>query len=702
VEPEARREAVSTKRILIVGALVGMLAFAGELRQDEVTFELSSAEGVEGVPFVPYLDARYEHLVVTLSTGGEVLATFEGELSLRGFRGSDDAPLAKLAFEAGRATIEGAHLDGSPEIQWKGRWQPLASRTVAGWWSLAPPLVAIVLAILLREVLVALVSGILVGVVVLEGDLFRGFLRTLDRHLIGALEDTGRLKILVFSCLLGSVVALVARLGGVRAIVEAVARRGRSGRGAQLATWAMGILVFFDDYANALLVGNTMRPVTDRFRVSREKLSFLVDSTAAPVACIAIVTTWIASEISYIEAWLGARPEGVAGYAANGAYQMFLDSIPYSFYPILALAFGFMIVISRRDFGPMYRAEVRARETGKVLADGAMPLTSRDLEDATPVDVARLRWWNGALPILTVILGVVVGLHLDGKPAWEAECNALRAEAQEQYGILDRGGDVAPAELRRVSEALEDLEGGGFFGTLRHTFGRADSYNVLLWATVLGLLVAWALAVIQRMMTVRDLAHTTVNGIKAMTPALLVLVLAWTLSDLCKSMNTSGFLIQQVSFSFHLLPLVVFLLSAVVGFSTGSSWGTMGILVPLTLSYGYQLGTTSGAPTEALAGVLLGSLGGVLAGSVFGDHCSPISDTTVMSSMASGADHMDHVKTQLPYAVVVALVAALTGYLPAGYGWHPALSLIIGITILAVILRLVGKPVPGYTGADAS
>jgi len=658
------------------------------------TFALRHGDpNLDNFPFVPVSDARYESFrVVRLTAEGELATDFSGPVKVRGLTGQNGEPITSVQFDAGVARVGGASIEHPVLVQDAGgSWKSITDRGLPGYLSLLPPLAAIVLAVVLREVLLALIIGIASGVMLLDGNLFKGLLSTVDRHVVHALANDSHVKIIIFSCLLGGVVAMVSRLGGVRAIVEGLGRRGRTGFGAQLSTWFMGIFIFFDDYANALLVGNTMRPISDRMRVSREKLAFLVDCTAAPVACIAIISTWIATEISYISGWLAdaTRTEGIAGYTATGAYQMFLDSVPYTFYPILALTFALLIVLMRRDFGPMHAAEVRARTTGKVLADGARPLTSSEMDAAEPVDPKRLHWWNGALPILTVILTVVIGLYVDGRPGYERDLSAARTAVTTL-----EGSGVSGAELVRARETLAGLETSSFFGELRQAFGRADSYNVLLWASVLGLLVAWVLGLSQRLLTIRDAADTTVGGIKSMIIACMVLLLAWTLSDLCSILNTSGYLIQQVPFDFNLLPAAVFLLAAVVGFSTGSSWGTMGILVPLTLTYAAQLGLEAQAPLDELRSVLLGSLGAVLAGAVFGDHCSPISDTTVMSSMAAGSDHLDHVRTQLPYAAVVAAIALVTGYIPAGFGVHPGICLLMGLTLVILSIRFLGRTLP--------
>ncbi|MAG56650.1 MAG: sodium:proton antiporter [Planctomycetes bacterium] len=673
-----KRRRIGALLVIVVLASASAVPF---LQDTEPPFDLAWDGVAKGMPFVVTEGARYRKLqirrMIMVERKGvlkrEVDPTYAGKKPVSGLLDDDGNVIATVEFVEGVATVtstagvtSGEEPDRNPTCHVDGPvmvdGEATTARQISGFWSIAPAIIAILLAILLREVLLALLLGVWVGVIAIEGDLLAGTLRTFDRHLIGALGDADRLKILVFSCLLGGVVAMISRMGGVRAIVEALAQRGKTPRAAQLTTWVSGILVFFDDYANALLVGNTMRPVSDRFRVSREKLAYLVDSTSAPVACIAPVSTWIAAEVGYIDDWLDpfkkTNPEGLADYTSG--YDLFLDSIPYNFYPILALVFGLFVVWLRRDFGPMAKAEVRAAG-GKLHVDGARPLTSSDMDDTEPVDPNRLRWWNGALPIATLVLTVMVGLYLDGI-----------------------GG-------------VKDADSMGTIERLRAAYGKASSYNVLLWASAAGLLMAWLLALGQRLMSLKDASETTVRGIKAMIMACLVLIMAWMLGDVCKTMNTAGWLIERVSFSFSMLPLIMFLLAGVIGFSTGSSWSTMIILIPLAMAYAQQLGLAEEADAATLAPVLLASLGGVLAGAVFGDHCSPISDTTVMSSMASGCDHMEHVKTQLPYALTVGTVAVALGYLPAGFGVPPWVSLMAGAAVLFAVARWVGRPTAAST-----
>jgi len=533
-------------------------------------------------------------------------------------------------------------------------------RVVPAWTSLLPPALAILLALLFRQVIPALVAGVWAGAWLVYQGPFGGALRTLDHYVIGSLGDPDRVAIIVFSLTLGGMVGVLSRSGGTIGLVEALAPYATTSRRGQLVSWLMGLVIFFDDYANTLLVGNTMRPVTDRLRVSREKLAYIVDSTAAPVASIALVSTWIGYEVSLIAESLKTIGSDLDPYA------VFIRALPFNFYPVLALWFGLLIAATQRDFGPMARAEARAA-TGKLLADGAIPLADFDGDALQAAEGKPRRWINAVLPVLVVLGVTFAGLWFTGR----AE---LAAEGQT-----------------RGQESL--------FQWVGNVFGAGDSFKALLWASMAGSLAALALAVGQRILTLNDGVSAWINGVKSMMMAVVILVLAWSIADVCTDLNTRGFMVASLSESLdpRLLPGLVFLLAAVTAFATGTSWGTMGILIPLAVPTAHGLAQGLGPAVDQQ--VLFGSVSAVLAGAIFGDHCSPISDTTVMSSMASGCDHVDHVRTQLPYALIVAAAALLLGYLPAGYGVSPWLCLPVGAAGLALALAVLNRASRRATGS---
>ncbi|MEZ5332812.1 MAG: Na+/H+ antiporter NhaC family protein [Thermoanaerobaculia bacterium] len=571
-----------------------------------------------------------EPVALTVTAEGRTLGTTE----IRPGETAVVLPDANLA--AGRHVVELAAAGTSGRVE---------VRAFSGWLSIVPPLVAIGLALLFKDVLVSLFVGILTGCFLLFGwNPFTAFGRAIDHFVAGAVADHDRASILVFTTLLGGMVGLITRSGGTHGIVERLQRYATSPRRGQLATWVLGLLVFFDDYANTLIVGSTMRPITDRLRVSREKLAYMVDATAAPVASIAPISSWIGFEVGLIAAAFTALDLPL------NAYTTFVASIPFRFYPIFALIFGLTIAATGRDFGPMLTAERRASRTGKVLADDAVPLADFGAERLAPPDHTPKRARNAFLPILAVMAVAVVGMYLSGS-----------------------------AGLARGDYASE-------FEWLREVFSNADSYAALLWASLSGVIVAAALPLLQKILSVREAMEGMVEGFKSMLMALVVLVLAWSIGSVCDELHTADFVVGLTAdvLSPHWLPVLVFLISALVAFATGTSWGTLGILMPLVvpIAHGLSSGFGMAVGSPHYMTIMVGTVSSVLAGSVWGDHCSPISDTTILSSTASGCDHIAHVRTQLPYALGVGVLGMLIGDIPTAFGMSPWLSLFLGTGVI--------------------
>ena len=545
-----------------------------------------------------------------------------------------------LMSKSGQATISLSHGEIYHEEK---------IRVIPGIISLLPPILAIILALIFREVILALFSGIWLGAVFLNNyNPFIGLMRALDTHLINSFFDTSHIAIVMFSMTLGGMVGVISRSGGTQGIVEKISRWANHPRGGQIATWLMGVVIFFDDYANTLIVGNTMRPLTDKIRISREKLSYIVDSTAAPVASIAIISSWVGFQVGLIDQAFKNLD------IAQDAYITFLKSVPFASYSVLAIVFVFLVGLTLRDYSTMYLAEHRSFLTGKVLRDGAQPIADDKSLDIHAAKNTPLRWYNAGIPIAVVVLTTIIGLYYNG-----------RVELAEK------------AATARLGEII----------------GAANSFSVLMWASFLGAATAIVLAVSQKILTLKKSIESWLNGVKAMMIAMIILILAWAIGDVCGELKTADFVIAITKdiVSPHVLPLLTFIIAAFIGFSTGTSWATMAILVPIVIPMAHQL--TADYQISALTSnsIMLGTIGAVLSGSVFGDHCSPISDTTIMSSMTSAADHIDHVRTQLPYALTVALVAALVGYLPAGFGFPVWLSILLGIGLLIIILFTIGK-----------
>ncbi len=524
----------------------------------------------------------------------------------------------------------------------------------SGWFSILPPIIAIILALVFREVVTALFAGVWLGALAVAGfNPFSGTARLVDTFIVPTMSHPDHASIMVFSLLLGGMVGIIARNGGTLGIVEAVAPFASTPKRGKIATWAAGMAIFFDDYANTLIVGNTMRPITDRLRISREKLAYLVDSTAAPVAALVPISTWVGYEISLIGDGLRIaaeqNPAGAEALLAVSPFAIFIQTIPYLFYPLLALAFVLMTSASDRDFGPMARAERRAAQGDGLFRPGAVLAGDTSSSLMEPKEGVRHHWWNAGLPVGTVVLVVLVGLYATGSA------------------------------------------GTGPDASLMDIFGEADPFRTLLWGSLAGVLVAIALSVGQRLLSLGECIDSLVGGMRSMMIAMIILVLAWSLGDVTNAIGTSNFLALLLSdrVAIQLLPVIIFITSAAMAFATGTSWGTMAIMLPVVIPLTVALGGPDVYPGGPAANILLAGTASVLAGSIFGDHCSPISDTTVLSSTASGCDHVDHVRTQLPYALLVAAVGAL-GSLAAAYGVSPWIVLLAGLILLFVFLRTFG------------
>ncbi len=527
-----------------------------------------------------------------------------------------------------------------------------------GILSLLPPLVAIILAFATKQVLASLFVAIWVGATIMAGwNPIAGLGDTVITYLVGSVADSWKAGIIVFSLSLGGMIGVVAKSGGAKAIADWLASRAKTARGGQFVTWAMGLVIFFDDYSNTLLVGNTMRPLTDKLRISREKLSYICDSTAAPVASMALISTWIAYELGLLQnAFASINVE-------MNIYEAFLYSIPYRFYSITALFFVLGISLSGRDYGPMLKAEVRARKTGKVVADGSTPLASKELTDMEIKEGIPLKTYNAIIPVAMVVLVVIVGLYINGKGA-----------------IL--GGDNA--------ELIAKIEANPYaFKTIQDSIGNADASVVVAWASFAGSLIAIFLVVFQKILTLSEAVDAWVDGAKSLMIAVIVLILAWGIGALCEGLGTADYLvgILQGNIPAAIIPTLVFLLGCIIAFATGTSWGTTAIIMPIAVPLVYKLST--GDP----GGLVFATIGAVFTGAVFGDNCSPISDTTIMSSMASASDHIDHVRTQMPYAVTCAVIAVIFGYIPAAFNLHPLISIVLAVGTGWAVIRFVGKKV---------
>ncbi len=583
--------------------------------------------------------------LTALDGSGTRLYAFNDAVNLDGvWSFSDGEPITRTgAFENGVLLLEGvvlpegrvAVLDGDRALG-----ESATLRVLPGFLTLLPPLVAIVLALVTRQVLLSLVTAVWLGAAIANGTLnpLTAFLRTADSYIVPALADTDHAYIILFSLSLAGMVGIITASGGIRGIVDVISRFARDNRSGQVSTWLMGVLIFFDDYANSLIVGNTMRPFTDRVRISREKLSFIVDATAAPVATIGVISTWTAYQVGLISEEIGDQE----------AYGFFLRSIPYAFYSLLMLCFVLLCGLTLRDFGPMRRAESRCRDTGKVLDDNARPLVDEQLDRMAQRASIPTRWYNAAIPIGCVIGFTIIGL----------------------------------------------------FATDR------DAFRSLLWAA-LGASAVAAVLVMAQGESLSAVTSSWVDGARSLVLAVMILILAWSIGAVCKDLHTGDYVVTMTRglLSPRLIPALTFVSAGVIAFSTGTSYGTMAILIPILLPLVFSLSGEAGFEDATTRTLALATLAATLGGAVFGDHCSPISDTTVLSSMAAGADHIDHVRTQLPYAATVASIA-LPCYVAVGLGVPVAVVLVAGLALVCGVLFWLGRGdevrIAAPDGAEAS
>ena len=446
-------------------------------------------------------------------------------------------------------------------------------------------------------------------------------------------------------------------MGGAKAIAEALAKKAKNARSAQLITWASGLLVFFDDYANALIIGPMMRPVTDKMKISRERLAFVIDATAAPVAGLAIISTWIGLEVGLIGD--GFNAIGIE----TSAFGVFLNTIPYRFYNILILGFIVLTTILLKDFGPMREAELRARR-GQVNSSSNKEIDekiSNEHSDLEPLPGVKLNIWNAIIPIGILIVGSLFAFYYSG------------------YSTILGGDDTALIELIKNSPLS--------FVSIREAFSNADASVALFQSALFAGIVAIVMGVNKKIFTVSEGLEMWVDGMKTLVITCVILICAWSLSSVIKELGTAKFLIQLLSghIPAFLLPSIIFILGGIMSFATGTAYGTMGILMPLTIPLAYSI-----SPEMSYIVVCISA---VLTGAIFGDHCSPISDTTILSSMGAGCNHIDHVRTQMPYALFVASIAILFGYIPAGFGLPIYLILPVAFLAMFIGIQILGKSV---------
>lgn len=498
----------------------------------------------------------------------------------------------------------------------------------ATFWALVPPIVAIVLALITKEVYSSLFVGIVVGGLFYSGFSFEGTLTHIfNDGFIAVLSDAYNVGIIIFLVILGAMVCLMNRAGGSAAFGRFAKEKIKSRAGAQLATIALGVLIFIDDYFNCLTVGSVMRPVTDEHKVSRAKLAYLIDATAAPVCIIAPISSWAAAVSGFVE--------------GEDGFSLFISAIPYNFYALLTILMMILLVTFKLDFGPMKKYEENA------IAGNLFTNQEEEKEESTYINT-KGKVIDLIIPIATLIICCVIGM----------------------------------------------IYSGGFFdGTdFITSFSNCDASVGLALGSICALIITVIVYLIRRVLTFSDCMECIPAGFKAMVPAILILTFAWTLKAMTDSLGAKEFVAaameQSAGSLMNFLPAIIFLVGCFLAFSTGTSWGTFGILIPIVVA------VFSGSNHE----LMIISISACMAGAVCGDHCSPISDTTIMASAGAQCKHVNHVSTQLPYAIVAAAVSFVT-YIVAGFTQSAWISLPVGIVLLVATLLIIRKVSAGKATA---
>ena len=519
----------------------------------------------------------------------------------------------------------------------------LKKYVIRPWVSILPPLIAITLAFLTKSIVPSLFVAIWFGSWAVNGltfgGIFTGLLDSFNVFILNTILDRDHAVIALFTLMLGGMVGIIYRNGGMHGIIKLLIKKANTPKKGQISIWLFGLIIFFDDYSNTLIVGNTSRLLCDRLGISREKLAYLVDSTSAPVATIAVITTWIGFQISIISDSI----ENIGGISES-AYLLFIHSIAYSFYPFLALFLVGLVVTTGKDFGPMVEAEIRARKDKNKKIEEAVQDNGENLRVKENISYRAV---NAILPISVLVVSMFYFIFSSGQ------------------------GD-----------------------TIKDILGSADTFSALMHSTLLSAFVAAVLSVGQRILSLNETFDAWYNGLKFMMMGLLVLVLAWALADISKDLHTADYIVSVLGdkIPIQILPTVVFFIAAVTAFGSGSSWGVMAILMPLVIPLCWAVMENYGGPGPENIHILYSTIACVLTGAVWADHCSPISDTTILTSMASGCDLMDHVKTQMPYALIAGSIALFIGTLPAGFGVPWWLLLGLGFILLFIIINTYGKP----------
>ncbi|CAM9405614.1 unnamed protein product, partial [Ectocarpus fasciculatus] len=537
-------------------------------------------------------------------------------------------------------------------------------KVVPGAVTLVPPIITVLVAVTTRNVLLSLFTGIyFAALIIWNFNPFYAFINSFSELIVSSFADTDHIFIVLFTWILSGMISCIMKSGGGEGLVNSLSGYATSPRAGMLVAFSLGMMIFFDDYANTLIVGQTVRPIVDSLGVSREKLAFLVDSTAAPVASVSPISSWIGFELSLIEdalQMLTDAGEDVSCYDSS-AFIIFLNTIPSRFYPMFVLSIQLFLIVTGMEYGPMLACEraARRRKANEKTPSAAQTDTAGALELEPDPNVPK-RWYNAVVPIAVTLMLVLISLV----------CTGLTG-------------------IRKGEDSM----------SLQNIFANSDSFVSLLYGSIGGTVTVWTMCWFQRVTLKGELSlDVFIFGIKNLVNALLILILAWTVGDSFTKCGTGVYISSALedSVAAGAYPALTFVISAVLALVTGSSWGTMSIMFPLILPAAHYADPCNKVTYNYCLScyvVFYGTISSILAGAVLGDHCSPISDTTVLSSVATKCDLMNHVKTQLPYAVLAGAVGVLVGDLPTGFEVYPEyVGILLGVaTVLTTCWLLAVK-----------
>lgn len=530
-----------------------------------------------------------------------------------------------------------------------------------GLWGIIPPLLTIVLAFITKDVIVSLFLGILSGALIVAGGNPGTALMTLTDLLANSLADGWNIRIFLFCALLGGLVGMLTKTGAARAFGHWASAKLKTGTSSQFMTFIFGLLIFIDDYFNSMSVGTVMRPISDKTGVSRAKLAYILDSTAAPVCIIAPISSWVVTVMSIVRDSQGFEMMGMT------EFEFFIKAIPYNLYALLALIMVLTIIFLKRDFGPMKQSEELAKQgilfNTEKYGPAAGTLEDEEEDKAKPVDML--------FPIIVLIVSAVAF-----------------------FPIVTWLGAIDGETITTMGQAMASMSIGD-------AFNDTDSSMALWYAVIFTITATYIYYLARRLLGLKEAGEALRNGIQSMLPALIILTMAWSIGTIIKSPRADGGLglgiylselVADGGFPIQLLPCILFVLSAIISFATGTSWGTFGIMIPIGMPIVTGLATGLGMDPTGLTNAAMISMAAVIGGAVFGDHASPISDTTILSSTGASCPHLEHVATQIPYAIFVA-VCTFIGFVVGGFALNPiaawAAALVVFVLGMIILPRII-------------